>query len=67
VEALEINRQRVDAWTERRRSRDRRRRGFRRCAALRAPAGKATVADDMGFDRRDLDLVVFADQFHRGV
>ena len=40
---------------------------FRLGAALRAPAGKATLADDMGSDRRDLDLVVFADQFHRGV
>jgi len=34
---------------------------------MRAPAGKATVADDIGFDRRDLDLVVFADQFPLGV
>jgi hypothetical protein len=32
-----------------------------------APAGEATVVDDIGFDRRDLDLVVFADQFPLGV
>jgi hypothetical protein len=30
-------------------------------------AGEATVADNMRVDRRDLDLVVFADQFFIGV
>ena len=40
---------------------------FRLEITSRAPAGEATVADDMGFDRRDLDLVVFADQLQRGV
>jgi hypothetical protein len=53
LEALEINRQRVDAWTERRRRRDRGRRRLRLKAAMRALAGDATVADDMGFDRRE--------------
>jgi len=32
-----------------------------------AAAGKAPVADDIGLDRRYLDLVIFADQFHVGV
>src|SRR5271165_3330454 len=32
-----------------------------------AAAGEATVADHIGFDRRDLDLVVFADQVRLGV
>ena len=34
---------------------------------MRAAAGKAPVADDIGLDRRYLDLVIFADQFHVGV
>ena len=67
LKAPEINRQGVDAWTKRRRRRDRRRRRFRLDAAIRAPASKAMVADDIGFDRRDLDLVVFADQLARRV
>ena len=67
LEALEINRQRMDARPERRRRRDRRRRRFRRDAAMRASAGEAPVADHIGFDRRDLDLVVFADQVPLGV
>src|ERR1019366_2852471 len=62
LKTLEIDRQRMDARPERRRCCDRGRRCFRLDAAMPAPAREATVADDMGFDRRDLDLVVFADQ-----
>ena len=53
----------MDARPERRRRRDRRRRGFRFGAAVLAAAGKAPVADDVRFDRRYLDLIIFADQF----
>jgi hypothetical protein len=67
LKALQINRQRMNARSERRRRGDRRRRRFRFASALRAAAGKAPVTDDMRPDRRDLDLVVFADQFHVGV
>ena len=35
-------------------------------AAMRASAGEAPMADDIGLDRRDLDLVVFADQLRAG-
>jgi len=52
---------------QRRRRRNRRRRRFRRYPAMRAAAGEATVADHIGFDRRDLDLVVFANQVPLGV
>ena len=57
----------MDARSKRRRRRDRGRRSFRLDAAMRASAGEAPMADDIGFDRRDLDLVVFADQFPLGV
>jgi len=67
LEALVINGQRMDARPERRRGGDRRRRSFRLGAAMLAMAGKTPVADDIGFDRRDFDLVVFADQFQAGV
>ena len=67
LKALEINRQRMNARPERRRRRHRRRRRFHRSAAMRASAGEPPMADDIGLDRRDLDLVVFADQFPLGV
>ena len=67
LEALEINRQRMDARPERRRRRHRGRRSFRLDAAMPASAGEPTVADYIGLDRRDLDLVVLTDQFPPGV
>ena len=36
-------------------------------ATMRAAAGEAPVADDIRLDRRDLDFVIFADQFHFGL
>ena len=42
-------------------------RAFASTHAKCASTGEAPMADDIGFDRRDLDLVVFADQFPRGV
>lgn len=36
-------------------------------ATLPAVAGKAPMADDIGRNRRYLDLIVFANQFHVGV
>src|SRR5450631_1327842 len=56
----------MDARSERRRCGDRRRRSFRLGPAMLAAAGETPVADDMGFNRRDFDLVVFADQLHVG-
>ena len=63
LETLQIDRQRMDARSKRRRRRDRRSRRFRLDPAMPASAGEATVADDIRLDRRDFDLVVFADQF----
>ena len=67
LKALAINRQRMDARSKGRRRGDGRRRRFHPRAAMRAAAGEAPVADDMRLDRRDLDLVIFADQLHVGV
>jgi hypothetical protein len=55
------------AHHEGRRRRHRRRRRFHLRAATRASARVATMAHDIGLDRRYLDLVVFADQFERTV
>ena len=55
------------AHHERRRHRHRRRQGFGLRAAARAPARVAAMAYDIGFDRRYLDLVAFADQLARVV
>ncbi len=41
--------------------------GFRRDAAMRASACEAAMADHIGFERRNLDLVVFADQLSLGI
>src|SRR5277367_2002527 len=62
LEAFEIDRQRMNARPERRRCRNRWRWPFRRRAAMHAPARETPVADHVGLDRRDLDLVVFPNQ-----
>ena len=67
LKALEINRQRMNARPEWRRRRHRGAGAFATTPQCRASAGKAPVADHIGFDRRDLDLVVFADQLPLGV
>ena len=67
LKALAIYRQSMNARSERRRRGDGGRRSFDARATMRAAAGKAPVADDIGLDRRYLDLVIFADQFHVGV
>ena len=67
LETLQIDRQRMDARSKRRRRRDRGSRRFRLDPATPASAGEATVADDIRLDRRDFDLVVFADQVLPGV
>jgi len=67
LKALEIDRQRVNLRTERRRLRNRRRGTFRQRAAAPTRTRKTTVARDMRLDRRNVDLVVFADQLHRRV
>jgi hypothetical protein len=66
LKALQINRQRMNARSKRRRRGDSGRRSFDARAAMRATAGEAPVANDMRLDRRDLDLVIFADQLHVG-
>ncbi len=63
MKALQINRQRMNARSKRRLRGDHGRRSFDARAAMRAAAGEAPVADDVGLDRRHLDLVIFADQF----
>src|SRR5271156_1449193 len=65
LETLQINRKRVDARPERGRRRDRRRRSLRFEATTPASARIAAMAHDVWFDRRYLDLVVFADQLAR--
>jgi hypothetical protein len=67
LKAFQINRQCVNAQSKWPRRGDGRRRSFDGGAAMRAVAGKASVADDIRLDRRDLDLVIFANQFHVGV
>ena len=62
LETLQINRKRVDARPEWGRRRDRRRRSLRFEATRHASARVAAMAHDVWFDRRYLDLVVFADQ-----
>jgi len=67
MKALEINRQRVNVRSKRRRRRVGGCRGPRLEAARHAAAGETTMANHMRFHRRYLDLVVFADQIHVGV
>ncbi len=67
LKALQINRQRMNARSKWRRRGDGGRRSFDAHAAMRAAAGEASVADDIRLDRRYLDLVIFANQFHVGV
>jgi hypothetical protein len=67
MKALQINRQRMDARSKRRRRGDGGRRSFYLSATMRASAGEAPMAHDIGLDRRYLDLVIFPDQFHLGV
>ena len=43
------------------------RRSFYLSTTMRAAAGEAPIAHDVGLDRRYLDLVIFPDQFHLGV
>src|ERR1700728_3430708 len=57
----------MNARPKRRGRRDDGRRSFRLDAAKCASTGEAPVADDIRFDRRNLDFVIFADQFPRGV
>ena len=57
----------MNARPKRRGRRDDGRRSFRLDAAKCASTGEAPVADDIRFDRRNLDFVLFADQFPRGV
>ena len=65
LKALEIDRQRMNPGTERRRLRHRRRRPLDGGAATPARADEASMTRDMRLDRRNVDLVVFADQLHR--
>jgi hypothetical protein len=55
----------VNARSEWRCRRDRRCRSFRLDATMSTAAREAPVTHDIRFDRRYLDLVVFADQFER--
>jgi hypothetical protein len=65
LKALEIDRKRVNAWTERRRLGNRRRRTLDARAAKPAGTRETPVTRDVRLDRRNVDLVVFADQLHR--
>jgi hypothetical protein len=58
LKALEIDRQRVNARSERRRLGNCGRRPFDASAAMPARAGKAPVTRDVRLDRGNLDLVV---------
>ena len=66
LKALAIYRQRMNARSKWRRRGDRGRRSFYPSAAMCAAASEASVADDIGLDRRYLDRVIFADQIHVG-
>src|ERR1700722_14563585 len=57
----------MNARPKRRGRRDDGRRSLPLDAAKCASTGEAPVADDIRFDRRNLDFVIFADQFPRGV
>ena len=67
LKAFQINRKRMDARPKRRRRSDRGRRRLGRDATMRAPTGETSMADDIGRDRRQFDLIVFANQFPLGV
>ena len=65
LETLVIDRQGVNARSKRRCRRHRRRRSFRLDATPPTAAREAAMTHDIRFDRRNLDLVVFADPFER--
>jgi len=67
LEGLVVDRQGVNARTKRGFPRDGRRRSLGGQAAVSAPAGVTAMAHDVGLDRRNLDLVIFADQLFGGV
>ena len=67
VTGFQINRQRVNAWPERRSLRDCRQSRGRRLAAMGTADGETPMPPYEWLNGRKLDLVIFADQFSLGV